>query len=68
MILRKTAYLSLLLGKRPSEILGLCEPGLWLLEFDYQLLFAERERLRSGQDETRDEKAERIRRWAASLK
>ena len=68
MILRKTAYLSLLLGKRPSEILGLCESGLWLLEFDYQLLFAERERLRSGQDETRDEKAERIRRWAASLK
>jgi len=65
-VLRKAAYLGLLLGKRPSEILGLRELGLWLLEFDYQLLFAERERLRSGQDETCDEKAEKIRRWAAS--
>jgi hypothetical protein len=56
--------MALVLGKRPSEILGLKGDPVWLFHVDYTLLADELERSATGEDETADEKAEKMRRWA----
>ena len=62
-VLRQAAQLSLLLHKRPSELLGLEGSEVWRLEVDYRLVTAELERCLSESEENSEEKAEKIREW-----
>jgi hypothetical protein len=60
--------MSLILGKRPSEILRLKGDTLWLFHFDSCLLEDELERFQAGKDETVAEKAERMRKYVKRRK
>jgi hypothetical protein len=55
--------MALVLHRRPSEILHLKGSEVWLLEVDYELLTSELERMATGDEETPEEKASKIREW-----
>jgi hypothetical protein len=53
-----------MLHQRPSTLLGLVEPDVWLFEFDVRLLAAELMRLQGESGtESREVKEENMREW-----
>lgn len=62
-MLRQAAQLSLLLHKRPSELLRLKGPETWLLEVDYRIIATELERSAGESGENPEEKLEKMRKW-----
>ena len=55
--------MSLLIHKRPSELLNLKGSKLFLFEVDYLLITQEIERIAEGKDETEEEKIKKIKEW-----
>ena len=55
--------MSLLIHKRPSELLSLKGSKLFLFEVDYLLITQEIERIAEGKDETEQEKIKKIKEW-----
>jgi len=59
--------MSLLIHKRPSELLNLKGSKLFLFEVDYLLITQEIERIAEGKDETEREKIEKIKEWKKNV-
>ena len=59
--------MSLLIHKRPSELLNLEGSKLFLFEVDYLLITQEIERIAEGKDETEQEKIKKIKEWKKNV-
>ena len=55
--------MSLLIHKRPSELLNLKGSKLFLFEVDYLLITQEIERIAEEKDETEEKKIEKMKEW-----
>ena len=59
--------MSLLIHKRPSELLNLEGSKLFLFEVDYLLITQEIERIAEGKDETEQEKIKKMKEWKKNV-
>ena len=59
--------MSLLIHKRPSELLNLKGSKLFLFEVDYLLITQEIERIAEGENETEQEKIKKIKEWKKNV-
>ena len=59
--------MSLLIHKRPSELLSLKGSKLFLFEVDYLLITQEIERIAEEKDETEEEKIKKIKEWKKNV-